>query len=99
MGIVIIEEGETSKMPQKLETVLKKVEEISNDVNRQLTSAILNNNNDYFKIIIHQNINGKPTRGIPNLREIIPQMSFTNEFNNFPYNATMDSLSMFEISM
>ena len=33
--VIVKKEGETS-MPQKLETVLKHVEEISNDVNRQL---------------------------------------------------------------
>ena len=34
--VIVKEEGKRHLIPQKLETVLKKVEEISNDVNRQL---------------------------------------------------------------
>jgi hypothetical protein len=34
--VIVKKEGERYLMPQKLETVLKKVEEISNDVNNHL---------------------------------------------------------------
>ena len=39
MFVVRIQEGETSKIPQKLETVLKKVEEIENNANSKVCEA------------------------------------------------------------